>query len=64
MASQSGLAIAVLVGVFLLRFGARQALGEGAAVAGDASMVFALGMVVALRVALWRRARAFALLRA
>ena len=57
MASQSNLAVAVLAGVVLLRLGARQALGDQAAVAGDASMLFALGMVVALRVALWRRAK-------
>ena len=56
MASQSNLAMAVLAAVFLLRVGARQALGGDAAVVGDASMLFALGMVVALRVALWRRA--------
>ena len=57
MASQSNLAVAVLAGVVVLRVGARQALGDQAAVAGDASMLFALGMVIALRVALWRRAR-------
>lgn len=61
MASQSNLAVAVLAGVVVLRVGARQifgdALGPQAAVIGDASMLFALGMVIALRLALWRRAR-------
>jgi hypothetical protein len=56
MASQSNLAMAVLAGDFLLRVGARQALGGNAALVGDASMLFALGMVVTLRLALWRRA--------
>ena len=61
MASQSNLAVAVLALVVLLRVGARQALGDAlgaqAAVIGDASMLFALGMIVALRGALWRRAK-------
>jgi membrane protein CcdC involved in cytochrome C biogenesis len=57
MASQSNLAVAVLAGVFVLRMAARQALGTGAVIATDASMLFALGMVIALRVALWRRAK-------
>jgi len=57
MSSQSNLAVAGLAGVFLLRTGMRQALGDGGAVAVDASMLFALGMVIALRVALWRRAK-------
>lgn len=61
MASQSNLAVAVLAGIVLLRIGARQALddamGAQAAVVADASLLFALGMVVALRVALWRRAK-------
>ena len=61
MASQSNLAVAVLAGVVLLRVGARQAMGDAlgadATVVGDASMLFALGMVVALRLALWRRAK-------
>lgn len=57
MASQSNLAVAILAGVVLLRTGAREALGDQAAVVGDASMLFALGMVIALRAALWRRAK-------
>lgn len=61
MASQSNLAVAVLAGIVLLRVGARQAMGDvlgaQAAVIGDASLLFALGMVIALRVALWRRAK-------
>ncbi len=57
MARQSNLAVAVLAGVVLLRIGARQALGSQTALVGDASMLFALGMVVALRIALWRRAK-------
>ncbi len=57
MASQSNLAVAILAGVFLLRTGAREVLGANGAIAADASMLFALGMVIALRVALWRRAK-------
>lgn len=57
MASRSSLAVAVLAGIIVLRLGAREALGGQAAAVGDASMLFALAMVVALRLALWRRAR-------
>lgn len=57
MVSQSNLAVAVLAGVVMLRIGARHALGDAlgasAAVIADASMLFALGMVIAL----WRRAQ-------
>ena len=57
MASQSTIAGAVLAGAFLLRTVVRDALGVQAALITDMSMLFALGMIVALNAALWRRAR-------
>jgi hypothetical protein len=57
MASNSNVAVAVLAAAVFVRFGSRQMLGDHAALASDMSMLFALGLVVALRLALWRRAR-------
>ena len=57
MASQSNVAAAVLAAVFLLRTAVREAFGTQTTLVTDMSMLFALGMIVALQTALWRRAK-------
>ena len=48
----------LLVALLLVRSAVRNMAGSMGAVAIDASMLFALGMVVTQRVAIWRRVRA------
>jgi len=57
MARSSSVAVLVLAAAVFLRFSARRLLGENAALTSDMSLLFALGLILALRVVLWRRTR-------
>ena len=61
MASQSNIAAAVLAAVFLLRTMVREQFGAHTVLVTNMSMLFAVGMIVALQSALWHRARGLTL---
>ncbi len=57
LAETSSLAFLLLVALMLLRMSFRQMSGSFGAIAIDASMLFALGMIVTQRLTIWHRVR-------